>query len=78
MEVKPKTVKQASETRVDEIVIPERISTYIDVKTGARTLALPFQFADGVSGVLMICRLSSEEWIPAEKIEKIQIHLVKK
>ena len=54
-------------------VIPPSLQVFDDPRTHAKTLALPFQFPDGTSGILMVSRLHRMGWKPADYFEKITI-----
>lgn len=65
------------EIRLEEVVIPQRISVYTDKKTKAKSIALPFQLPDGSNGAVIITRLDTTEWIPSKHILKVVLHLIK-
>lgn len=44
---------------------------FVDKKTKARTVAIPFRLPDGSSAVCMISRLKDQDWEP--EIEEISI-----
>ncbi len=62
-----------TKSKIEEFEIPAQVSVFEDKKTGAKTVALPFQFQDGKNGVLMISRLNRLPWKPSESIKKITI-----
>lgn len=64
----------ASKSKIEELVIPPKLSVFEDKKSKARTIALPFDFPDGSQGIVMVCRLKSEAWVPAKDIEKLVIN----
>lgn len=46
---------------------------FVDKKTHARTIAIPFRLPDGTSAVCMISRLKNQEW-DAKEITSIEIN----
>lgn len=54
-------------------VIPPNLQVFDDSRTHAKTVAFPFQFPDGINGVLMVSRLQRISWKPERIIKKITI-----
>lgn len=54
-------------------IIPANLQVFDDPRTRAKTIGLPFQFPDGISGILMVSRLQRAAWRPFDVIEKIVI-----
>ena len=61
-------------SRKQELKIKEDQVVFVDNKTNARTIALPFRLTGGVSSVVMICRMADEQWKPFEEIDSIIIN----
>lgn len=62
-------------TGVFEVIrIPERVQVFDDPKTHAKTVAVPFQFPDGINGVMMVSRLQRMRWTPEREIDSIIIN----
>lgn len=61
----------------ETIVVPDKLSVFQDKKTGARTVAFPFDYGDGTHGVMMLTRLINAVWQPADDIESIVINFKK-
>lgn len=59
-----------------EIKLKEDTNVFVDKKTKARTLALPFRLPDESSAVIMICRLKDDEWEPNKIIKSVIINYV--
>jgi len=57
-----------------EIVIKEDTKVFVDSKTNARTIALPFRLPDSTDAVVMVCRLKDEQWEPVKQIKNIIIN----
>lgn len=57
-----------------EIVIKEDTKVFVDSKTNARTIALPFRLKDNSDAVVMVCRLKDEQWEPTKEIKNIIIN----
>ena len=57
-----------------EIKIPKVPHLFVDTKTNARTLALPFKLEDGSDAIMMICRLEDSNWFPEKTIKNITIN----
>lgn len=64
----------SQQTKKQQIEIPESVNVFVDSKTNARTIPLPFRLPDGSSAVLMICRMKDELWKPQETIKNIIIN----
>jgi hypothetical protein len=58
----------------EEIVLPAKIAVFDDKKSGAKTVAFPFVFLDGTSGVVSVTRLKNEIWIPQKDIKSVIIN----
>lgn len=59
---------------MQELILKEEIKVFIDKKTKARTIALPFRLPNGTSAVCMICQLKDIEWQPNKIIKSITIN----
>lgn len=57
-----------------EIKLREDTNVFVDSKTSARTIALPFRLPDGTSSVIMICRMKDEQWEPMKEIKSVIIN----
>lgn len=64
--------------------MPERPKTYeitlgkgtkvtTDNKSKTRIVSLPFEFPDDTQGVLIVCRIKDEEWVPVTDITSLTI-----
>lgn len=62
-----------TKTKEEILKIPADLQVFDDPRTHSKTVALPFQFPDGTSGIVMVTRLQRAAWKPAELIEKITI-----
>lgn len=58
----------------EEIIIPDKMSTFEDKKTKAKTVAFPIVFPKGKNGALMITKLEKNGWNPSEDIKSIIIN----
>lgn len=58
---------------LEEIVLPNNLSVFEDKKTGVKTVAFPFMFPSGASGVVSVTKLKRGPWKPSEDIETVQI-----
>ena len=65
--------KKETNVQVEIFEIPDKLQVFDDPRTRAKTIALPFQFPDGVSGILMISKLQRGAWKPSEIIKKVTI-----
>ena len=57
-----------------ELKIAKGQSLFVDQKTGARTLAIPFKLPDGEEAVLMLTRIKDKNWFPEKEIKNIIIN----
>lgn len=63
-----------TKTEVSEIIIvPEKISTFPDKKTGVKSVAFPFTFPTGINGIITITHLDSMPWTPSTDIKTITL-----
>lgn len=53
--------------------IKPETKVFVDPKTNARTIALPFRLPDNTAAALMICRLKDEQWEPKDIIKSITV-----
>ena len=56
-----------------EAFIGPKVKVHTDPKSKTRVINFPFDFPNDEKGVIIICRLSDEEWVPSEDIEEIAI-----
>lgn len=56
-----------------ELKINPETKVFVDGKTNARTIAIPFRLPDMSAAALMICRLKNETWEPIKEIKSITI-----
>jgi cobalamin biosynthesis protein CbiD len=65
--------------------IPEPIKTYTimfgdnikvieDKKSKTRVANFPFEFPDGTRGIIIVCRVKDESWVPNKTISSITIN----
>jgi len=57
-----------------EISIKDTTKVFIDGKTEARSIALPFRLPDMSSAVIIVTRLKKEDWLPGKEIKSITIN----
>ena len=67
-------MKQNNEEYSVDLTVPRKIHVHTDKKTNAQSIALPFRFLDGGSGVAIVTRLEKETWVPAKDIKSIKIY----
>lgn len=65
---------QSNQIRREEIVIPNRIAVFEDKKTKVKSVAFPFVFPDGITGVVTVTRLSKVPWNPVEHLQSVHIN----
>ncbi len=58
----------------EEIIIPNKLSVFTDKRTGARTVAFPFDFPSGKHGVCTVTNLDDKTWQPSDDIETVLIN----
>jgi len=63
----------SNQNNVQELTIPEKLSLFVDKKSGATTFALPTNLPDGTNAALMVTRIQKGDWNPGELIKKITI-----
>lgn len=60
-----------------ELKLKEDQRVFVDSKTNARSIALPFHLMDDQSSaVIIITRLKDEQWYPVKTIKSITINYV--
>ncbi len=57
-----------------EIVIGNKVKVITDRKSKSRVVNFPFEFPDGSNGVIILCRVKDEEWVPSTDISSITIN----
>lgn len=57
-----------------EIILGKGIKVTTDKKSRTRVVNFPFEFPDGSPGVMIICKVKDEEWIPNSDIFSININ----
>jgi hypothetical protein len=57
-----------------EAFIGPKIKVQTDVKSKTRVINFPFDFPNDDKGVIIICRLTDEDWIPSKDIISININ----
>lgn len=57
-----------------EAFIGPKIKVHTDVKSKTRVINFPFDFPNDEKGVIIICRLTDEDWIPSKDIISININ----
>lgn len=57
-----------------EIILGKNIKVIADKKSKTRVVNFPFDFPDEERGVLIVCRVKDEEWVPCADIESIIIN----
>jgi hypothetical protein len=57
-----------------ELKIPSEPPVFVDSKTNARSIALPFRLPDGTSAVAIITKLKDDTWIPQKEIKSLVIN----
>lgn len=73
------TLPEIEKVSLYEIQIGPKIKVTRDSKSGARVINFPFEFPsapeeDGARGVIIVCRLQDEEWVPSQNIKSITIN----
>lgn len=56
-----------------QVVLGKGLKVTTDKKSKTRVVSFPFEFPDQNPGVIIICRVKDEEWIPAEDIISVKI-----
>jgi len=57
-----------------QITIGPKTKVIKDKRSKTRVANFPFEFPDGTNGVLIVCRVKDEEWVPAQDITNIIIN----
>lgn len=70
------TVQSIPKIKSHELILGKNIKVTTDKNSRTRVISLPFDFRDEDEsrGVVIICKVKDEEWVPADEIEKIVIH----
>jgi hypothetical protein len=59
--------------RTYDILLGDNVKVIEDKKSKARVANFPFEFPDGARGVVILCRIEDEPWIPNKTITKITL-----
>ena len=66
--------KMSDKVKTFETFIGPKVKVHTDPKSKTRVINFPFDFPDDEKGVIIICRLTDEEWIPSQNIKSIAIN----
>lgn len=67
-------IKTAEEIKSHEIIIGKSVKVITDKKSNnTRVVSFPFEFPDESRGIIIVCRIKDEEWVPADSIFSINI-----
>lgn len=55
-------------------LIGPKVKVIEDKRTKTRIANFPFEFPNGDNGVLIVCKVKNEEWVPAKEIISITIN----
>lgn len=67
-------IPKVNKIKPEELVIPNKLQTFEDKKTGVRTVSFPFTFPGGTPGIASITRLKKGVWEPSEDIKSVIIN----
>lgn len=56
-----------------EVILGKGLKVTMDKKSKTRVVSFPFEFPDDTKGVLIMCRIEDEDWIPSNDITSIKI-----
>lgn len=58
------------------ITLGSNVKVAVDKKSKSRVINFPFEFPDTSRGVMIICRLEDEDWVPNKTIKNITVQFV--
>ena len=68
------TIPTPAPAKSYEIILGKGLKVTKDKKSGTRVVNFPFEFPDETRGVIILCRVKDDEWVPSEDIESITIN----
>ncbi len=57
----------------ESIVVPNKVSVFVDPKTKVSTVAFPIIFPDSKNGIVTVTKLSKLPWTPSDDIETVHL-----
>lgn len=71
--MKETTLTEQTPIKSYEVTLGKGLKVTKDAKSRTRVVNFPFEFPDETRGVMIICKIKDEEWIPSEDIRSINI-----
>lgn len=59
--------------KTEEFLLGPNVKVTSDKRSGSKVISLPFDFPDETRGILIVCRVRDEEWVPMNDIKSITI-----
>lgn len=59
--------------KTEEFLFGPNVKVTSDKRSGSKVISLPFDFPDETRGILIVCRVKDEEWVPMNDIKSIKI-----
>lgn len=59
--------------KTEEFLFGPNVKVTADKRSGSKIISLPFDFPDETRGILIVCRVKDEEWVPMNDIKSIKI-----
>lgn len=60
--------------KTHEMIIGKNAKVMTERKSHTRVLHIPFEFPDETRGVLIVCKVLDEEWVPYQDIDSVTIN----
>lgn len=57
-----------------EVILGKGLKVTQDKKSRTRVVSFPFEFPDESRGVIIVCKVKDEEWVPSQDIVSININ----
>ena len=62
------------EIKNHEIILGPNTKVTSDKRSGAKVISLPFDFPDDTRGIVIICKIKEDNWVPMNEITSVVIN----
>ncbi len=69
-----KITTQEPKAKSYEVILGKGLKVIKDAKSRTRVVNFPFEFPDDTRGVIIVCKVKDEDWIPSNDIDSKNIN----
>lgn len=66
-------IQEIPPVKSHEIILGKGLKVIADKKSKTRVVSFPFEFPDETQGVIIVCRVKDEDWVPSADIFSINV-----